>query len=69
MGRRRIWLAWPAVVPVTDLGCDSGRTAAWLVAKDVTTIESPEMLDKGRERALHPRLEEAFEEHLNGKSR
>ncbi len=54
---------WRAVTHVADLGCGSGRTAAWLAEQDIATIDgvdlTPEMLSKARERGLHRRLEEA----------
>ena len=56
-------VAWPRARQVADLGCGSGRTAAWLTKQGVTTIDgvdvTPEMLGKARERGLHRRLEEA----------
>jgi len=54
---------WRTSGQVADLGCGSGRTAAWLAEQGVVTIDgvdlTPEMLGKARERGLHRRLEEA----------
>ena len=48
---------------VADLGCGTGRTAAWLRAHGVGPIDgvdlTPEMLEVARERGLHERLVEA----------
>jgi SAM-dependent methyltransferase len=56
-------VAWSRSRQVADLGCGSGRTAAWLTKQGITTIDgvdvTPEMLGKARERGLHRRLEEA----------
>lgn len=56
-------VAWEQVRQVADLGCGSGRTAAWLTAKGVTTIDgvdiTPEMLARARARGVHRRVEEA----------
>ena len=53
---------WRALKQVVDLGCGTGRTAAWLKAQGVSLIDgvdlTPEMLDKARERGLHRRLDE-----------
>jgi trans-aconitate methyltransferase len=54
---------WHGAREVVDLGCGTGRTASWLVANGVATIDgvdvTPEMLEKARARGLHRRLEEA----------
>ncbi len=54
---------WHALKQVADLGCGTGRTAAWLADRGVPTIDgvdiTPEMLGKARDRGLHRRLEEA----------
>jgi SAM-dependent methyltransferase len=54
---------WRAVRHIADLGCGSGRTAAWLAKQGTATIDgvdlTAEMLSKARERGLHRRLEEA----------
>lgn len=56
-------VAWEHTRRVADLGCGNGRTAAWLAAKGVTTIDgvdvTPEMLAKARSRGLHRHLREA----------
>jgi SAM-dependent methyltransferase len=55
--------AWRRVVRAADLGCGTGRTAAWLTDHGVRSIDgvdiSPEMLAIARERGLHDRLDEA----------
>jgi SAM-dependent methyltransferase len=54
---------WEQVARVADLGCGTGRTAAWLRAHGVGPIDgvdlTPEMLALARERGLHERLVEA----------
>jgi SAM-dependent methyltransferase len=54
---------WPAVRRVADLGCGTGRTAAWLKGHGVGSIDgvdlTPEMLALARARGLHDRLVEA----------
>ena len=54
---------WAEVRTAADLGCGSGRTAAWLASKGIAVIDgvdlTPEMLDKARPLGLHRRLEEA----------
>jgi SAM-dependent methyltransferase len=54
---------WPRVGRVADLGCGTGRTAAWLRRHGVGPIDgvdlTPEMLSVARERGLHERLIEA----------
>ena len=54
---------WQRVRRVADLGCGTGRTAAWLRRHGVAEIDgvdvSPEMLAVARERGLHDRLVEA----------
>lgn len=56
-------VTWETSTQVADLGCGTGRTAEWLVAKGVTAIDgvdlTPEMLAKARDRGLHRRLFEA----------
>ena len=55
--------AWEALGRVADLGCGTGRTAAWLRRHGVGPIDgvdlTPEMLEVARERGLHERLVEA----------
>ena len=55
--------AWRSVRRAADLGCGTGRTAAWLRDQGVASIDgvdiSPEMLAVARERGLHDRLVEA----------
>ena len=52
---------WAIVDEAVDLGCGTGRTAAWLRSKGVTSIDgvdiTPEMLAAARHRDLHRRLE------------
>jgi SAM-dependent methyltransferase len=52
---------WSDMKQVADLGCGTGRTAAWLESQGVTTIDgvdvTPEMLEVARVRGLHRRLE------------
>jgi SAM-dependent methyltransferase len=54
---------WARVGRVADLGCGTGRTAAWLRAHGVGPIDgvdlTPEMLEVARVRGLHERLVEA----------
>ena len=54
--------AWDAVRRVADLGCGTGRTAAWLRAHGVAAIDgvdvTPEMLEAARARGAHDRLVE-----------
>ena len=54
---------WSDVGRVADLGCGTGRTAAWLKRHGVGPIDgvdlTPEMLEVARGRALHERLVEA----------
>jgi SAM-dependent methyltransferase len=54
---------WSEVGAAADLGCGTGRTAAWLAAKGVPAIDgvdvTPEMLDAARARGQHRRLVEA----------
>ena len=56
-------VAWASLGPVADLGCGTGRTAAWLRSRGATTIDgvdvTPEMLAVARERDLHRVLVEA----------
>jgi len=55
--------SWRAVRRAADLGCGTGRTAAWLRQNGVAVIDgvdlSPEMLTAARKRGLHDRLVEA----------
>jgi SAM-dependent methyltransferase len=55
--------AWDRVRRAADLGCGTGRTAAWLRAHGVGAIDgvdlTPEMLAVARERGAHDRLLEA----------
>jgi SAM-dependent methyltransferase len=55
--------AWDRVRRAADLGCGTGRTAAWLRRHGVMAIDgvdiSPEMLAVAGERGLHDRLVEA----------
>jgi SAM-dependent methyltransferase len=54
---------WERVRRAADLGCGTGRTAAWLRAHGVAAIDgvdlTPEMLAVARERGMHDRLVEA----------
>jgi SAM-dependent methyltransferase len=54
---------WKTVNRVADLGCGTGRTAAWLKSKGIMRIDgvdaTPEMMAVARDRALHERLVEA----------
>ncbi|HXJ58481.1 MAG TPA: class I SAM-dependent methyltransferase [Verrucomicrobiae bacterium] len=51
---------WSAVERCADLGCGTGRTAAWLASKGVRVIDgvdaAPEMLDQARKRAVFASL-------------
>jgi SAM-dependent methyltransferase len=62
-----IWLleerqsvTWNTVERCADLGCGTGRTAAWLASKGVPAIDgvdaTPEMLDRARERHVFTSL-------------
>src|SRR5262249_28486091 len=46
-------IKWNAVERCADLGCGTGRTAAWLASKGVLAIDgvdaTPQMLDRARE--------------------
>jgi SAM-dependent methyltransferase len=52
--------AWARVRRAADLGCGTGRTAAWLRERGVASIDGvdlvPEMLAVARERGAHDRL-------------
>jgi SAM-dependent methyltransferase len=54
---------WPAVRRAADLGCGTGRTAAWLRARGVGRVDgvdaTPEMLAVARTRGNHDLLVEA----------
>ena len=56
-------VAWADMARAADLGCGTGRTAAWLRAHGVAAIDGvdlvPEMLAVARERGVHDRLLEA----------
>jgi SAM-dependent methyltransferase len=56
-------IRWPAVARAADLGCGSGRTAAWLRTKGDFPIDgvdvTPAMLELARRRNLHDRLIDA----------
>jgi SAM-dependent methyltransferase len=51
---------WKAVQRCADLGCGTGRTAAWLTSKGVTAIDgvdtTTEMLERARERHVFTSL-------------
>jgi SAM-dependent methyltransferase len=53
---------WATAGTVADLGCGTGRTAAWLRDHGAGAIDGvdlvPEMLDRARARGLHRRLHE-----------
>jgi SAM-dependent methyltransferase len=53
---------WQAVRRAVDLGCGTGRTATWLRARGVDTVDgvdvTPEMLAVARARGLHSTLVE-----------
>jgi SAM-dependent methyltransferase len=52
---------WNAVERCADLGCGTGRTAAWLASKGVPTIDgvdiTPEMLERARQRQVFASLQ------------
>jgi len=54
---------WDAIRRVADLGCGTGRTAAWLRDRGVAVIDgvdvTPEMLERARARGAHDTLAEA----------
>lgn len=54
---------WSTVGRAADLGCGTGRTAAWLRSRGVQRIDgvdlTPAMLDVARGRGIHERLVEA----------
>lgn len=56
-------VSWSTMDRVADLGCGTGRTAAWLRAQGVKGIDgvdlTAEMLEVARGRALHDHLVEA----------
>jgi SAM-dependent methyltransferase len=51
---------WRTLDRVADLGCGTGRTAAWLRGKGVRAVDgvdlTPEMLEVARARGVHDRL-------------
>ncbi len=53
-------VGWNAVRRCADLGCGTGRSAAWLASKGVPVIDgvdaTPEMLSRARERETHVHL-------------
>jgi len=53
-------VTWSAVERCADLGCGTGRTAAWLASKGVRAIDgvdaTPEMLDQARTRGVFESL-------------
>jgi len=53
-------VTWSAVERCADLGCGTGRTAAWLTSKGVKVIDgvdaTPEMLDQARTRGVFESL-------------
>ncbi len=53
-------VSWEDVSRAVDLGCGTGRTAAWLRGRGVSAIDgvdaTPEMLEVARERGVHERL-------------
>ena len=55
-------VSWSTIERVADLGCGTGRTAAWLKAKCAARIDgvdlTPEMLAVARNRGLHELLVE-----------
>lgn len=55
--------SWGSVRRAVDLGCGTGRTAAWLRRHGVATIDgvdlTPEMLAVAKAKGLHDRLSEA----------
>lgn len=54
---------WPSARRAADLGCGTGRTAAWLRGRGVASVDgvdlTPEMLAAARARGAHDRLVEA----------
>lgn len=56
-------VAWQKTKRAADLGCGTGRTAAWLRAQGVHHIDgvdlTPEMLERARARGAHTTLTEA----------
>ena len=54
---------WSDLGRVADLGCGTGRTAAWLAAKGVASVSgvdvTPEMLEGARDRGLYRDVVEA----------
>ena len=57
---RIVSVPWATMSRVADLGCGTGRTAAWLRSRGVTRIDgvdvTPEMLNVARTKMLHERL-------------
>jgi SAM-dependent methyltransferase len=55
-------IEWSAATRVADLGCGTGRTAAWLTRNGVADIDgvdaTPAMLDAARAKGLHAHLVE-----------
>jgi SAM-dependent methyltransferase len=53
-------IRWSAVERCADLGCGTGRTAAWLTSRGVRQIDgvdaTPEMLERARQRAVFASL-------------
>ena len=51
---------WPWVARAADLGCGTGRTAAWLRSRGVGAVDgadiTPEMLEIARAKGVHDRL-------------
>lgn len=51
---------WTSTDRAADLGCGTGRTAAWLSGRGVDMVDgvdlTPEMLDRARDRGLHSSL-------------
>src|SRR6266704_3096570 len=56
-------VTWSAVGRCADLGCGTGRTAAWLTSKGVKVIDgvdaTPEMLDQARTRGVFESIRQA----------
>jgi SAM-dependent methyltransferase len=56
-------VTWNAIERCADLGCGTGRTAAWLASKGVQTIDgvdiTPEMLERARARNVFASLRQA----------
>src|SRR5947209_13310351 len=54
---------WHEMSDVADLGCGTGRTAAWLASRGASGIDgvdiTPEMLEGARHRGLHRSLRNA----------